>query len=328
MLAYPTPTFDARTILQAPGFKPCGKSSSLVYQEQPEAVTAPSLVNRQTANGGFVGSRSKKFIQSNQWNTSELKYDPLKGSPLSKPGSVGNVIDQAIGCQPKYAEPENGDLKAILNILNGKPALGEVERLSAKQLASLEKKGKGPVIAEGARQMVNDFTDAREATRKANMIQKAIRQGFSKDEAEEAYRKMRVKEAEATLFKEEDPSTRLYDVIDSRIGGTQNGSIRSNDETGLFLAKGGNAVMVKQAEKTNAIMDKKAGFDVGGRLSVNMLEGLIELRPKGQNIPRTVEIPEPVVEPEVKGKKKAGRPKGASDKKPRLRPAFPEGYKK
>lgn len=337
MLAYPTPTFDARTILQAPGFRPTGKSSGLVYEAQPEAVTAPSVVNRTTANGGFVGSRSKNFIQSNQWNTSELKFDPMKGSPLSKPGSVGNVIDQAIGCQPKYAEPENGDLKAILNILNGKPQVGEVERLSAKQVASLEKKGKGPVIAEAARRLVDDFTDARESLRKQNLIQKAIRQGFSKNEAEEAYKKVRVREAEATLFKEEDPSVRLYDLIDSRVGGTQDGSLRSNDETGLWLAKGGNAVLVKQSETRNAIMDKKAGFDrpmkafgplkefleTGKPIVISKPKPALALEDRVDEVIQTVgfqamergELPEGL---RMHGQR--GRPKGAKDVNPRKRP--------
>ncbi len=333
MLAYPTPTFDAKTILQAPGFRPQGKSSGLVYQEQPEAVTAPSLVNRRTANGGFVGSRAKSFIQSNQWNTSEKKFDPTKGIPLSTPGSVGNVDTQAIGCQPKYAEPQNGDLLAILNVLNGKPQVGEVQRLSAKQLASLEKKGKGPVIAEGARRMVEDFSDAREALRKDSMVQRAIRQGFSQDEAEEAYKKIRVREAETMLMKEEDPSIRLYDLIDSKVGGTQDGSVRSNDETGLWLAKGGNAVLVNQSQTRNAVLDKKAGFDrpmkafgpirefleTGKPIVISkpplMLEDRVEIPTKGYEAMMRGELPE--------GLRKVGqrgRPKGAKDVNPRSRP--------
>lgn len=254
MLAYPTPTFNAKTILQAPGHRPMGTSSCLEYEKQPEANTAPSLVNRHTTNGGFVGTRSKKFIQNNQWLTPH--YDPTKGTPLSKPGSVGNVDTQAITIPPKYAEPSNGELQAILNILNGKPNIPEhVGKLSAKQIESLEKKTKGLPGVESAKKVVEDFADAREAMRKENMVRKAIRQGFSASEAEEAYRKLRMKEAEITLLKEEDPSVRLYDLIDSKVSGTQDGSIRSNDETGLYLAKGGNAVLVKKAQAKNAIMD-------------------------------------------------------------------------
>jgi hypothetical protein len=100
MLAYPTPTFDAKTILQAPGYRPSGRGSSLVYEAQPEASTPLNQVNRHTTNGGFVGPRCKKFIQD-PWR--EPGFDPTKGSPLSKTGSVGNVFDQAISAntQPK-----------------------------------------------------------------------------------------------------------------------------------------------------------------------------------------------------------------------------------
>ena len=256
MLAYPTPTFNAKTILQAPGHRPIGTSSCLEYEKQPEALTAPSVVNRNTANGGFVGTRSKKFIQNNQWLTPH--YDPTKGTPLSKPGSVGNVDTQAISIPPKYAEPKNGELQAILNILNGKPNVPEhIGKLSAKQVESLEKKGKGLSGVENAKKVISDFSDAREAMRKEDMIRKAIRQGFSKEEAEDAYRKLRMKEAEVTLLKEEDPSVRLYDLIDSKVSGTQDGSIRSNDETGLYLAKGGNAVLVKKAQARNEKMDNE-----------------------------------------------------------------------
>jgi len=256
MLAFPTPTFDGKTILQAPGFRPLGRGSCLEYEKQPEAVTAAVVVNRHTANGGFTGTRAKTFIQNNQWNTSLHRFDPTKGTPLSKPGSVGNVDTQAITIPPKYAEPENGELKAILNILNGKPMLPEhVGKLSAKQVLSLEKKGQGLAAADTARKVVTDFSDAREALRKEDMLRKAQRQGFSKEEAMAAYSKLRMKEAEVTLLKEEDPSVRLYDLIDSKLSGTQDGTIRSNDETGLFLAKGGNAVAMKQAQQRNAEMD-------------------------------------------------------------------------
>jgi hypothetical protein len=254
MLAYPTPTFNATTILQAPGHRPLGRGAEAIKSDQPEAVTPLNMVNRETKNGGFVGTRAKKFIQNNQWKPDH--YDPTKGTPLSKPGSVGNVFDQAISIPPKYAEPENGELKAIMSILNGKPASAEhIGKLSAKQVASLEKKGKGPISEDGAVKAVSDFSDTREALRKEEMIRKAVRQGFSLEEAKDAYAKLRMKEAEMALRKEEDPSVRLYDLIDSKVSGTQNGSIRGNDETGLFLAKGGNAVMVKKAEARNADID-------------------------------------------------------------------------
>jgi hypothetical protein len=259
MLAFPTPTFDAKTILQAPGYRPVGRGSCLEYEPQPEAVTPLNLVNRHTSNGAFVGTRAKHFIQNNQFNTSMQHYDPTKGTPLSKPGSVGNVDTQAISIPPKYAEPENGELRAIMAVLNGKGAVEEhIGKLSAKQVQSLGKTSKhlnkeAPerFREAGPQKVVQDFSDAREALRKEAMIRRAISMGFSKEEAAEAYRKTRVREAEIALTKEEDPSTRLYDLIDSKIAGTQNGSYRSNDETGLFLAKGGNAIMEVRAEKRN-----------------------------------------------------------------------------
>jgi hypothetical protein len=214
-------------------------------------------VNRCTAYGGFVGSRSKKFIQNNQFNTSENRFDPTKGTPLSKPGSVGNVNDLAISIPPKYAEPVNGELNAILSILNGKPVIAEhAGKLSAKQVESLGRKSKKLTrFPDGAVQTVNDFTNTQNAMKRETMIRKAVSQGFSVEEAKAAYAKIRVKEAEVALVKDEDPSVRLYDLIDSKISGTQNGSVRGNDETGLFLAKGGNAVMVRKAEARNDAMD-------------------------------------------------------------------------
>lgn len=254
MLAFPTPTFDAKTILQAPGYRPVGRGSQLVYEEQPEASTPLNCVNRGTTNGGFVGTRSKKFIQNNQWKPEH--YDPSKGSPLSKPGSVGNVDTQAISIPPKYAEPQNGELKAIMNVLNGKPMLAEhVGKLSAKQVESLGRKSKRLSRVDGAIKVAKDFSDSRELNKKESMIRKVVSQGFTKEEAVAAYAKSRLHEAELAINRDEDPSSQLYDLIDSKISGTQNGSIRSNDETGLFLAKGGNTVMVKKAEDRNAAME-------------------------------------------------------------------------
>lgn len=265
MLAYPTPTFDAKTILAAPGYRPAGRGSCLVYEEQPEASTPLNLVNRTTTNGGFVGTRSKKFIQNNQWKPEH--YDPTKGTPLSTPGSVGNVGDQAISVDPKYAEPANGELKAILDILNGKVGAPEhVGKLSAKQVESLGERSTylnkpAPERLDGARQVVSDFSDSRAALKEAERMRVLVSQGFTMEEAKKAYSRLREREAESALMKDEDPSTRLYDLIDSKISGTQNGSYRGNDETGLFLAKGGNAVMVKKSEAVNNKMDRMISFE-------------------------------------------------------------------
>ena len=254
MLAYPTPTFDAKTILQAPGYRPIGRGSQAVYEAQPEASTPLNLVNRHTANGGYVGSRSKKFIQDPYRMPG---FDPTKGTPLSTPGSVGNVGDQAIGCKPKYAEPENAELKAILAVLNGKPAAEEHKgKLSAKQLTSLEKRKEKLVPVNGGKQVVDDFTNTAAAFKESERIRVLMAQGFSREEAKTAYGKLRMREAELALTKEEDPSVRLYNLLDSKLGGTQDGSRPSNDETGLFLAKGDNVVMVKKAEAKNEMIER------------------------------------------------------------------------
>ncbi len=256
MLAYPTPTFDAKTILQAPGYRPAGRGSELVYEKQPEAVTPLNLVNRNTRNGGFVGNIGKKFIQDPWCNP---HFDPTKGTPLSKPGSVGNVGDQAIAMgRPHMAEPINAELNAIMSILNGKTTVTEhKDKLSAKQLQSLEARKEKLAAKDGAFSAVKDFTDTKEALKYQQRIENAVKQGFTIEEAKTAYKKLRATEAETAMFLEQDPSTRLYDLIDSKVSGTQNGSIRGNDETGLYLAKGGNAVLVKKAQKLNSVMDNE-----------------------------------------------------------------------
>ena len=194
MLAYPTPTFTARgTIHEAPGHRPLGRGAEAIVSDQIEAVTPMNLVNCHTANGGYVGSRSKKFIQDPYKNPG---FDPMKGSPLSKPGSVGNVDTQAISMgRPTMAEPVNADLIAIMAILNGKGSVSESSgKLSAKQVESLAKKGRGPENVMTAAKVVSDFSDAQKAFKEETMIKQAVSQGFSVAEAKDAYAKIRVKE--------------------------------------------------------------------------------------------------------------------------------------
>ena len=260
MLAYPTPTFDAKTIRSGPDHRPLGRGAQQVLEQQPEAATPLNLINKNTKNG-WVGTRAKHFIQNNQFDTNAHHYDPTKGTPLSKPGSVGNVDTQAISAgRPTRAEPANGELQAILAVLNGKTGVEEhVGKLSAKQIASLGRKSAkltGP--REGVPASIKDFSDARAAMREAEQIKGAMAQGFSEAEARAAYRRVRDREAEIALTKEQDPSDRLYDLIDSKIAGTQNGNYRSNDETGLFLAKGGNVVLEKKAVLRNEELDRAA----------------------------------------------------------------------
>ncbi len=259
MLAYPTPTFDAKTIRSGPDHRPLGRGAQQILDKQPEANTPLNMINKTTKNG-WVGTRAKSFVQNNQFDTSRNSFDPTKGTPLSKPGSVGNVDTQAISAgRPTRAEPANGELQAILAVLNGKGVAEEhVGKLSAKQIASLARKSAKLTSREGVPSTIQDFANARLAMKETEQVKGAMAQGFSEAEAKAAYRRVRDREAEIALKKEQDPSDRLYDLIDSKIAGTQNGSVRGNDETGLFLAKGGNVVLEKKAVLRNEALDRAA----------------------------------------------------------------------
>ena len=257
MLAYPTPTFDAKTIRSAPGYRPVGKAGCTVPSDEPVAETPLNLVNKHTTNGGFVGSRAKHFIQNNQFLNEH--YDPVKGSPLSKVGSVGNVGDQFISAgRPYMAEPKNEELRLIMNILDGKPIAEEQKgRLTAKQVRAMGEKTeilnqRPPSDVD----IIGDLADAQEAMKRTNRINNAIAQGFTREEAEKAYNKLREKEAESALFKQQDVSTRLYDLIDSRVGGIQSGNVAGNDESALFLAEGRNRVMFNTSQQRDTQADK------------------------------------------------------------------------
>ena len=260
MLAYPTPTFDAKTIRAAPGFRPLGKAGETVPSNEVVAETPLNKVNRHTANGGYVGSRAKHFIQNNQFLNE--KYDPVKGTPLSKVGSVGNVGDQFIAAgRPYMAEPKNEELRLIMNILDGKPLSDEQKgKLTAKQVRAMgEKTEKLNQRPEAG--IIDDLADAQDALKKSNRIRNAMAQGFTLEEANKAYAKLREKEAEAALFKQQDTSVRLYDLIDSKMGGLQSPLVPGNDESALALARGENKELVKRAEIFNAKQDKAAKFD-------------------------------------------------------------------
>ena len=256
MLAYPTPTFDARTIRSAPGYRPLGKAGQTIPSDEPVAETPLNLVNRHTKNGGYVGSRARNFIQNNQFLNE--KYDPVKGTPLSKVGSVGNVGDQFIAAgRPYMAEPKNEELRLIMNILDGKPIAEEQKgRLTAKQVKAMGEKteilNKKPTPEND---IIGDLADAQESMKRVRRINNAIAQGFTKEEAVKAYDKLREKEAELALFKQQDVSVRLYDLIDSKVGGTQQPSVPGNDESALFLAQGKNKAMMKKAQEKDIKID-------------------------------------------------------------------------
>lgn len=260
MLAYPTPTFDAKTILAAPGYRPIGKSGMTVPSNEPVAETPLNLVNRHTANGGYVGSRAKHFIQNNQFLNE--KYDYAKGTPLSKPGSVGNVGDQFIAAgRPFMAEPANEELRVIMSILNGKPVAEERQgRLTAKQVKAMGARSKKMTgkseRKDGTSALVSEISDTQKVMNKQRQIKNAMAQGFSKAEAEEAYEKVRVKQAEVALKKDADVSMRLYNVIDSKVSGNVSGNVPGNDESALYLAKAQNVVQTKKAVELNMAKDR------------------------------------------------------------------------
>jgi hypothetical protein len=262
MLAYPTPTFDAKTIRSAPGFRPLGKAGATIPCDEPVAETPMVVVNRHTKNGGFVGSRARNFIQNNQFLNE--KYDPEKGTPLSKVGSVGNVGDQFISAgRPYMAEPKNEELRLIMNILDGKPIAEEQkDKLTAKQVRAMgEKSEKLNVRPSGEMGIIDDIRDAQDAMKKTNRIRNAMAQGFTFEEANKAYEKLREREAETALFRQQDVSIRLYDVIDSRVGGNQNPLAPGNDESALGLARNENRALVLRSVNRNDKMDKEVRFD-------------------------------------------------------------------
>lgn len=281
MLAYPTARFDAKTILQAPGYRPTGKGACYVYEAQPEANTPLNKINHNTKNGGFVGNFSRNIPKSTQW--SPKQYDPTKGTPLSVPGSVGNVGDQAIALRPTMAEPKNEQMRLIKNILDGKVAVSAgVGMLTAKSLASLEPKKSGAFSPplNPASQFAVDFTDTARAMKREARIKNAVSQGFSVKEATEAYDKLRQREAEKALFLQQDVSTRLYDLIDSRLGSMQDGAVPGNDESALFLAKGGNAVDLKESQTKNQRISAAVAKASGAREPKEVSTGIARGRPK------------------------------------------------
>lgn len=252
MLAYPTARFDAKTILQGPSYRPLGRGSCNVYEPQPEAVTPECKVNRFTKNGGFVGNFSKNIPKDNQFMNKH--YNPLDGTPLSHPGSVGNVGDLAISMRPTMAEPKNEQLRLIMNILNGKASLKEHgTNLSAKMVESLGGKFKSEDVAVS---FADDFTNTQRTMRREARIDNAMKQGFSRAEAERAYDDLRTQEATKAMFQQQNASVRLYDLLDSKLGGSQNGRVAGNDESALSLAKGQNVVAFRQSQGADERMDR------------------------------------------------------------------------
>lgn len=242
ILAYPTPTNKLHTIGEAPSHRPLGRTGAYEFQAQPNEPTPLSSVNKKAYNSrGYTGTRASKFIQDNQF----LPVDRAPGVyPLSTPGTegLGNVGDSAAQPRPGFAQPMNGDFQNILNILNkpdgglGGPNMsaGQVRLLAERR----EKLTRKPEAGSSAGvQVATDFANTRKVMMKEQRIRNAEAQGFTREEAEKAYAKLRDREAEVALGTQESVASRFADLIDSRLGGTQDGEYRNNDESALHLAQ-------------------------------------------------------------------------------------------
>jgi hypothetical protein len=244
ILAYPTPTNKLQTIGEAPGHRPLGRTGAYEFQVQPDNPTPLNCVNKKAYNSrGFTGTRASKFIQDNQ-------FLPVKRAPgvypLSKPGveGLGNVGDSAPQPRPGFAQPLNGDFQNILNILN-KPdngftssnmSSGQIRLLAERRDKMTRKPEDG---GKGAIQVATDFADTRKVMMKEQRIRNAEAQGFTRQEAETAYAKLRDREAEVALGTQESVASRFADLIDSRLGGDENGANRNNNQSALYLAYAG-----------------------------------------------------------------------------------------
>jgi hypothetical protein len=242
LLAYPTATNILHTIGEAPSHRPLARTGCYKFEAQPNDPTPQSKVYKKAYNSrGFTGSRADKFIQNNQF----LPVSRAPGVyPLSTPGveGLGNVGDSAPQPRPGFDAPMNGDFQSILNILNSKDNDFTGKSLSSGQVRLLaerrEKLTRKPEAGDsGAVQVATDFADTRKVMMKEQRIRNAEAQGFTRQEAEKAYAKLRDREAETALSTQESVSSRFADLIDSRLGGTQDGSVRNNDESALHLAQ-------------------------------------------------------------------------------------------
>ena len=317
ILAYPTPTNRLNTIGEAPSHRPLGRTGGYKFEAQPNEPTPLSSVNKKAYNSrGFTGTRASKFIQDNQF----LPVDRAPGVyPLSTPGveGLGNVGDSAPQPRPGFAQPLNGDFQNILNILN-KPdgGLGG-PNMSAGQVRLLaERREKATYRPEaGGRagvEVTRDFADTRANMLKEQRIANAEAQGFTRAEAEAAYAKLREREAATALFQQESVAHRFTDLVDSRLGGVEDGQYRNNNESAKFLAYAGGKQELRTVKETlftaarsKAIREQQAAMTIQGafRAAAN--------RPPEQAVASAIQ--EAVA-------KRRGRPPGSKDTAPRERP--------
>ena len=318
ILAYPTPTNILNTIGEAPSHRPLGRTGGYKFEAQPNDPTPLSCVNKKAYNSrGYTGTRASKFIQDNQF----LPVDRAPGVyPLSTPGTegLGNLGDSAPQPRPGFDAPINGDFQNILNILN-KPDNGLAgPNMSAGQVRLLaerrEKLTRKPEAGSTAGvQVATDFANTRAAMLKEQRIANAEAQGFTRAEAEAAYGKLREKEAQTALFQQESVASRFADLVDSRLGGVEDGQYQNNNESAKYLAYAGGKQEFRTVKETlftaarsKAIREQQAATTIQSafRAAVN--------KPPEQGVAAAIQ--EAVA-------KRRGRPPGAKDKAPRSRPS-------
>ena len=321
ILAYPTPTNRLNTIGEAPSHRPLGRTGvSAPLEVQPNDPTPMSCVNRKAYNSrGYTGTRATKFIQDNQF----LPVVRAPGVyPLSTPGveGLGNVGDSAPQPRPGFAEPMNGDFQNILNILN-KPdngftgsnmTSGQVRLLAERREKATYKPESGGTAGV---QVARDFADIRANMLKEQRIANVEAQGFTRAEAEAAYEKLREREAQTALFQQESVASRFANLIDSRLGGVEDGQFPSNNESAKYLAYAGGKQELRTvkellftAARSKAIREQQAAITIQGavRTAFN--------KPPEQNLAAAIQQA-------VALKRGRGRPAGSKDKAPRERPS-------
>jgi hypothetical protein len=220
MIAYPTPTFDAKTIRSAPGYRPTGKSGMTMKTDQPEAETPMTKPNRKTKNGGYfnLGARDDDIPK---------KFDYKNGTPLSKPDANGNQLDTMLILQPRWAEPRNDMMIDILDILNAKVISEERKgNMTAAQVRALDEQAKkrGKAGAPIPESPLVDFVETQSQMRKESLIRNAMAEGFTREEAVKGYEKLRESEVVKALKKEQQPSEKLREVLASKYGTGEEGT--------------------------------------------------------------------------------------------------------
>lgn len=237
--------FDSISIQSAPGHRPSGTGGG--FPDDVENILGTrSLVNKKSKNG-WIGTSSSKFIQDNQF-TNIHAYDPVKGTPQTKMGnSVGNIGDLAITCPTNIGEIGSDAMNHVLQLINSEK--GEVRGLTSREVRAggAESKRLGKKYAPFERaagrqqetQAILDYASEVGEDNKNKLIRSALSNGFTLEEANDAYKTMRQKEAEIALRKAENPSYQLYDIIDSKGGGGVDKREPGNNESAANLAMGG-----------------------------------------------------------------------------------------